>query len=86
VVIDDARQGMTHIHRGQDLFDATHTQVLLQALLELPTPVYHHHPLLLDDEGLRLAKRKGSKSLRDYRAGGLSVDDVKAMIVKTSKA
>ena len=80
VVIDDARQGITHIHRGVDLFDATHTQVLLQALLGLPTPVYAHHPLLLDDDGRRLAKRKGSKSLRDYRADGLSVEAVKAMI------
>ena len=80
VVIDDARQGITHIHRGMDLFEATHTQVLLQALLGLPTPVYAHHALLLDDDGRRLAKRKGSKSLRDYRAEGLSVEDIRAMI------
>ncbi len=80
VVIDDARQGITEVVRGHDLVDATHTQVLLQALLGLPTPAYRHHALLLDDEGRRLAKRKGSKSLRDYRAEGLSTDDIKAML------
>ena len=80
VVIDDARQGITHIHRGMDLFEATHTQALLQALLGLPTPVYAHHPLLLDDQGRRLAKRKGSKALRDYRAEGLTVGDVRGMM------
>ncbi len=85
VVIDDARQGITDIVRGHDLFDATHTQVLLQALLGLPTPRYHHHALLLDDEGRRLAKRKGSKSLRDYRNDGLSADDIVAMITSAPK-
>lgn len=85
VVIDDARQGISHVHRGLDLFDATHTQVLLQALLGLPTPVYAHHALLLDEDGRRLAKRKGSKSLRDYRNEGLSVDDIKAMIAGMAK-
>ncbi len=86
VVIDDARQGITDIVRGHDLFDATHTQVLLQALLDLPTPRYHHHALLLDSEGRRLAKRKGSKSLRDYRADGVSAAEIKTMIADTSKA
>ena len=85
VVIDDARQGITHIIRGHDLYDATHTQVLLQALLDLPTPQYHHHALLLDSEGRRLAKRKGSKSLRDYRNEGLSAADIKAMLSATPK-
>lgn len=86
VVVDDARQDVTHIVRGHDLFDATHTQVLLQALLGLPTPVYRHHPLLLDDEGRRLAKRKGSKSLRDYRLEGLSAADIRATITAAPKA
>ncbi len=85
VVIDDARQGISHIHRGTDLFDATHTQVLLQALLGLPTPVYAHHPLLLDSEGRRLAKRKGSKALQDYRGEGMTAEDVKAMIAAAPK-
>lgn len=78
VVIDDARQGVTDVVRGHDLFDATHTQILLQALLGLPTPRYHHHALLLDDDGRRLAKRKGSKALRDYRLEGASPTDIKA--------
>ncbi|ESQ92315.1 tRNA glutamyl-Q(34) synthetase GluQRS [Asticcacaulis benevestitus] len=85
VVIDDARQGISHVVRGHDLYDATHTQVLLQALLDLPTPAYHHHALLLDAEGRRLAKRKGSKSLRDYREEGLSQADIKAMLTATAK-
>lgn len=71
VVVDDAFQGVTHIHRGIDLLEATHTQVLLQALLDLPTPHYAHHRLILDDNGERMAKRKGSKSLRDYRSEGI---------------
>ncbi len=85
VVIDDARQGITHVIRGHDLFDATHTQVLLQALLVLPTPVYRHHALLLDDEGRRLAKRKGSKALRDYRGEGLSPGNIRAMLAAAPK-
>ncbi|HTN40224.1 MAG TPA: tRNA glutamyl-Q(34) synthetase GluQRS [Asticcacaulis sp.] len=85
VVIDDARQNITHVIRGHDLYDATHTQVLLQALLGLPTPQYHHHPLLLDADGRRLAKRKGSKSLRDYRDEGLSTADIKAMLTAAPK-
>ncbi|ESQ80048.1 tRNA glutamyl-Q(34) synthetase GluQRS [Asticcacaulis sp. YBE204] len=86
VVIDDGLLGMTHIHRGHDLFEATHTQVLLQKLLGLPTPVYCHHALLLDAEGRRLAKRKGSKALRDYRAEGMSADEVRALIAAAAKA
>jgi len=85
VVIDDARQGITHIVRGHDLYDATHTQVLLQALLGLPTPQYHHHALLLDGQGRRLAKRKGSKALRDYRDEGLTPADIRALIAATPK-
>lgn len=80
VVIDDARQGITDIMRGHDLYDATHTQVLLQTLLDLPTPHYGHHALLLDTEGRRLAKRKGSKSLRDYRREGLSPADIRTLL------
>lgn len=86
VVIDDARQGITHIHRGHDLFEATHTQVLLQHLLGFATPVYRHHALLLDDQGRRLAKRKGSKALRDYRLEGMDADAVRALIEATPKA
>ncbi len=86
VVIDDARQGITHVIRGHDLSDATHTQVLLQALLGLPTPQYRHHALLFDEQGRRLAKRKGSKALRDYREEGLSPEDLQAMLANAPKA
>lgn len=86
VVVDDARQGISEVVRGHDLFDATHTQVLLQALLGLPTPVYRHHALLLDEDGRRLAKRKGSRALRDYRGDGLSPLDVKTLLANTPTA
>jgi len=85
VVVDDARQGISHVIRGHDLSDATHTQVLLQALLGLPRPRYHHHALLLDDQGRRLAKRKGSKALRDYLNEGLSAADIRTLIANTPK-
>jgi glutamyl-Q tRNA(Asp) synthetase len=70
VTVDDAVQGVTDVVRGVDLFAATHVHRLLQALLGLPTPRYHHHPLLTDANGQRLAKRHGSPSLADLRAGG----------------
>lgn len=71
VTIDDAAQGVTLVTRGRDLFAATHVQRLLQALLGLPTPSYHHHPLLVGPDGARLAKRAGSPSLASLRAGGV---------------
>ena len=61
---------MTDIVRGVDLFESTHVHRLLQALLDLPTPRYHHHPLLTGPDGRRLAKRDGAPSLADLRAGG----------------
>lgn len=70
VTVDDAAQGVTDVVRGVDLFAATHVHRLLQALLGLATPCYHHHPLLTDADGERLAKRRGSASLADLRAGG----------------
>lgn len=85
VVVDDARQGITEVVRGRDLFDATHTQVLLQALLRLPTPRYRHHALLLDEEGRRLAKRKGSRALRDYRLSGMAPEQIRTLIEMTPK-
>ncbi len=85
VVVDDARQGIGHVIRGRDLYDATHTQVLLQALLGLPQPLYSHHALLLDDQGRRLAKRKGSKALRDYLQEGLTAADIRALIARTPR-
>lgn len=68
--LDDAADGVTLVTRGRDLFAATHIHRLLQALLSLPVPQWHHHPLLLDDEGRKLAKRRGSKSLADHRKSG----------------
>ena len=85
VVVDDARQAISHVIRGHDLSDATHTQVLLQALLGLPRPRYRHHALLLDDQGRRLAKRKGSRALRDYFAEGLDAAGIRALIAATPK-
>ena len=76
VVMDDALQGVTRITRGQDLFQATHVQRLLQALLNLPTPEYHHHPLICDTEGKRLAKRHEAEPLRSLKSRGVSAHDV----------
>lgn len=71
-VIDDAAQGVTHVIRGEDLIAVTSVQRVLQALLELPTPVYRHHPLLLGPDGKRFAKRDGSVTLAEIRASGVS--------------
>ena len=70
VVHDDALQGVSHVTRGEDLLAATHTHVLLQKLLGLPTPVYAHHKLLLNNDGKRLAKRDGAATLRAMRLAG----------------
>ena len=76
VVVDDADQGITHITRGADLFEATQIHVLLQRLLGLPTPVYHHHPLIRDEAGKRLAKRDDARAIATYRADGASPQDI----------
>jgi glutamyl-Q tRNA(Asp) synthetase len=70
VTLDDAADGVTLVTRGMDLFPATHVHRLLQALLGLPVPAWHHHPLLLDASGSKLAKRRGSPSLADRRRAG----------------
>jgi glutamyl-Q tRNA(Asp) synthetase len=70
VTVDDAAQGISHVVRGTDLFAATHVHRLLQALLDLPTPEYRHHPLLLGPDGTRLAKRHGAPSLEAMRLAG----------------
>lgn len=72
VTVDDAAQGVTDVLRGVDLFAATHVHRLLQALLGLPTPRYHHHPLLTGPDGKRLAKRNGARALADFRAEGVA--------------
>lgn len=68
--LDDAADGITLVTRGMDLFPASHVHRLLQALLGLPVPVWHHHPLLVEPDGRKLAKRRGSASLADLRRAG----------------
>ncbi len=80
VVLDDAAQGVTHVTRGEDLFEATKIHVLLQHVLGLPTPVYRHHKLIRDEHGKRLAKRDDARSIRSYRDAGMSVDQVLSLI------
>lgn len=72
VTVDDALQGITHVIRGRDLFEATHVQRLLQALLGLPTPLYRHHALLTGPDGKRFAKRDRAETLRSLREQGMS--------------
>jgi glutamyl-Q tRNA(Asp) synthetase len=72
VVLDDALQGITHVIRGQDLFEAAHIQRLLQALLDLPIPTYRHHRLLVGPDGKRYAKRDRAQTLRELRAAGVT--------------
>lgn len=80
VVIDDAWQGVTDVVRGEDLIEATAIHRLLQVLLGLPEPRYHHHALLRHDSGRKLAKSKGDESLADLRAGGLLPSDIRASL------
>jgi len=70
VTLDDAADEVSHVTRGMDLFAASHVHRLLQALLGLPVPTWHHHGLLVEDDGRKLAKRRGSPSLADRRRGG----------------
>ncbi|OYX95066.1 MAG: tRNA glutamyl-Q(34) synthetase GluQRS [Caulobacter sp. 35-67-4] len=72
VVLDDALQDITHVIRGEDLFEAAHIQRLLQALLGLPTPTYRHHRLLTGPDGKRYAKRDKAQTLRELRAAGVT--------------
>ncbi len=71
VTVDDALQGISHIIRGEDLLHTTPIHVLLQALLDLPTPLYEHHKLLLDQDGKRFAKRDKSMTLENLRSEGV---------------
>jgi len=79
VTLDDATQGVTLVTRGEDLAPATDIHRLLQALLGLPTPEYHHHRLITDAAGKRLAKRDRASTLRDLREAGHSPDEVRRM-------
>lgn len=77
VVVDDALQGVTHVVRGQDLESATDLHVLLQKLLGLPTPLYHHHGLILDPGGDKLAKSRKSEALYELRERGVTAAEVR---------
>jgi glutamyl-Q tRNA(Asp) synthetase len=78
VVIDDAKQGVTDVVRGKDLFASTSVHRVLQALLGLASPRYHHHDLITDASGQKLSKSRGSPTLRDLRAGGTSPEDIRS--------
>ena len=78
VTHDDALQGVTHVIRGEDLFEATHIQVLIQALMGWPRPVYRHHRLLAGPDGRRYAKRDRSVTLAELRAGGVTAEALRA--------
>src|ERR1700753_2825852 len=80
VVVDDALQGITEVVRGQDLFHATGVHRLLQKLLDLPAPNYRHHLLIRDAEGHKLSKSSGATGLRELRAAGANVADIRARI------
>ncbi len=76
VVIDDALQGVSHVVRGRDLFQATGIHRLLQTILGLQPPIYHHHRLILDHDGQKLSKSRRDTSLRSLRAAGVTREDI----------
>ena len=80
VVVDDAAQGVTDVVRGQDLFHATSMHRLLQALLGLPQPRYHHHRLVLDTDGKKLSKSTSATGLRELRSRGLNPADIRKLV------
>ena len=80
VTVDDHLQGVTLVTRGWDLFHATHVHRLLQALLGLDTPLYYHHPMITDPNGLRLAKRNRAVTLRALRNSGKTTRDILRMV------
>lgn len=80
VVVDDAAQAITHVTRGRDMEPSTDIHVLLQVLLGLPSPVYTFHKLITGENGRKLSKSRGSPSLRDLRALGMTAADVRAAL------
>lgn len=82
VVVDDADQGITHVIRGEDLRSSTPIHRLLQALLGLPSPIYIHHPLLLDADGVRLAKRNRATTLKSLREAGLAPEALRTFLTQ----
>ena len=80
VVVDDALQGVTHVVRGRDLYAATDLQRLLQVVLGLPEPVYHHHRLVNDGQGRKLSKSAGDTALGSLRSNGVSQEDIRRQV------
>ncbi len=80
VVVDDADQKISHVVRGADIREATPIHVLLQKLLKLPTPTYHHHKLIRDETGKRLAKRDDARAISKYRAEGATPNDIRRLV------
>src|SRR6476659_8306403 len=80
VVLDDAAQGVTHVVRGQDLYQATSVHRVLQMLLGLPAPLYHHHRLILDAAGHKLSKSTQATALRELRQQGKTPADIRRMV------
>ncbi len=80
VVIDDAAQNISHVIRGADLAEATPIHIILQKILNLPAPAYHHHHLIRDANGKRLAKRDDARAISKYRAEGASPNDIRRMV------
>ena len=80
VVVDDAAQGVTDVVRGRYLFPATSVHRLLQVLLGLPAPRYHHHRLILDAEGVKLSKSTSATGLRELRARGATAADIRKAV------
>lgn len=80
VVVDDAVQGVTHVVRGLDLFHATSIHRLLQTLLGLPEPLYHHHRLVLDGDGRKLSKSMGDTGIAEWRGRGLSAAELRRRV------
>ncbi len=86
VVVDDADQGITEVVRGADLRDSTPIHRLLIALLGLPVPDWHHHRLIRDEAGKRLAKRDDARAIRSFREKGVSPAEVRAMVLDADHA
>jgi glutamyl-Q tRNA(Asp) synthetase len=80
VVVDDALQGITHVVRGEDLFRSTSLHRLLQVLLGLPAPTYHHHSLILDTDGNKLSKSTQATGLRELRARGAAPGEIRKLV------
>lgn len=80
VTVDDADQGITVVTRGEDLFASSHIHRLLQALLKLPVPTWHHHRLVTDDRGQRLAKRDKARSLHELRGRDSKPEEIRTQL------